>query len=371
MDGKRKILFVCRRLNIAGGKERVLVNTASFLAASFKVGILQLTQADSFYPVGAGVDMFHIEASNAFGKRSIAAKLKGFVQDIKILRRFMQDHPADMVISVDYFVSWMLVLGTFFSKRPYMLTGWEHIGYNNPWVQGLGRKLKNYILKQLDHLVVLTQHDADIYNKMGIPVTTIPNAKSFESIVKSNLEQKRILTIGRLSPQKGIDYLLDLIVLLKDSLHEWRFVLVAQDDLFSVDELKKWIAEKQIGHLIDLYPPTSKIVDYYLQSSMYLMTSRNEGLPMVLIEAMECGLPCVSFDCETGPADIIQDGVNGKLVPTFDLERMAESVLLLTDDVTRKMMGVNAAASVEKFSLEKISKQWQEFLNATKKKKEC
>lgn len=366
MDRKRNILFVCRRLNIAGGKERVLVNTASFLAENYQVGMLQLTRADSFYPVDARVDMYNIEASNAFGKRSVIAKLKGFLQDIKILRRFMDDHPTDVVISVDYFVSWMFILGSLFRKRPYALMGWEHIGYNNPWVQGMSRKLKNYILKQLDHLIVLTQHDARIYQQMGIPVTTIPNAKSFESKVKSDVVNKRILTIGRLSPQKGIDYLLDLIVSLKDRLTGWKFILVAQDDLFTVAELRQWIADRQIGDMIELYPPTSKIIDYYLESGMYLMTSRNEGLPMVLIEAMECGLPCVSFDCETGPADIIEDGVNGKLVPAFDLERMAESVMLLTDDATRKTMGVHAAASVDKFSVDKINRQWQDFLNASK-----
>lgn len=364
MNRKENILFVCRRLNIAGGKERVLVNTASFLTGDYNVAILQLTDAVSFYPVHPEVKMYNIEASNAFGKRSYISKLLGFIKDIREIRRFTKEQEVNIIISVDYFINLMFIISKF-SGRKFKLVGWEHIGYDNPWLTGFSRRIKNFILGFSDHLVVLTNQDAEVYKKNGIKVTAIPNAKSFESNLKSSVTNRKILTIGRLSPQKGIDYFLDIIYLLKGKLENWKFVLIAQNDLFTVDELKKMIAEKEVGHLIEIHPPTHNIAAYYLDSSIYLMTSRNEGLPMVLIEAMECGLPCISFDCPTGPSDIIDNNYNGKLVEAFDMKGMVDSLLLLTgDDQLRTQMGINAAKSVEKFSVHKIKSRWQEFLNS-------
>ena len=102
----------------------------------------------------------------------------------------------------------------------------------------------------------------------------------------------------------------------------------------------------------------------YRQASIYAMSSRFEGLPLVLIEAQSMGLPIVSFDCLTGPAEIVEDGRNGILVPPLDVEALAEALLsLIRDDRRRKEFSDNALTAASRFDRGKIVEQWEKLLS--------
>lgn len=109
--------------------------------------------------------------------------------------------------------------------------------------------------------------------------------------------------------------------------------------------------------------PVDDIVPVLSKSSIYVMTSRYEGLPMSLLEAKAMKLPSVAFDCPTGPSEIIQDGINGDLVPCYDVEIMSEKICdLISNEVKRMAYSDNAHNNIGKFRMENIVQEWRELL---------
>jgi glycosyltransferase involved in cell wall biosynthesis len=109
-----------------------------------------------------------------------------------------------------------------------------------------------------------------------------------------------------------------------------------------------------------LHGPVTDVLKEYYSSSIFVLPSRYEGFGLVLIEAMACGVPVVAFDCENGPRSIITDGVDGFLIPPFDIDAFAEKVILLmNDDSLRKKMGENAQRTSSLYDIESVGFQWR------------
>lgn len=116
---------------------------------------------------------------------------------------------------------------------------------------------------------------------------------------------------------------------------------------------------------VKFHNPVINIKDKYLESSIMLLTSRSEGFGMVLIEAMECGLPCVSFDCPSGPADIIKNDEDGFLINLEDVNAMTDKIsLLIENKELRKTMGEHAKKNVKRFSPDNIVRLWDELFKS-------
>lgn len=135
--------------------------------------------------------------------------------------------------------------------------------------------------------------------------------------------------------------------------------------------MQKLIDEKGLGNRCFLDGLCSNIKEKYLNSSIYILSSVYEGFPMVLLEAMTCGVPVVSFACPCGPWDVIADGENGFLVPPGNVEELADRLIyLIQHPEKRKEMGMKAKQSTENFSKEKVMKQWIELFEDLCKEKE-
>ncbi len=125
------------------------------------------------------------------------------------------------------------------------------------------------------------------------------------------------------------------------------------------DFLQQLILSKKLEHAITINPPTENIILEYLNSSVYVMSSRYEGFGMVLVEAMSCGLPCISFDCPDGPAEIIQNNEDGVIVENGNISLLAEKIkLLIHDEKFRIKIGKKAKENVKRFSPNIIMKEW-------------
>ena len=116
---------------------------------------------------------------------------------------------------------------------------------------------------------------------------------------------------------------------------------------------------KNLCDCIKIHKPSDNIYNEYLNSSLYVLSSKSEGFGLVLIEALSCGVPCISFNCPNGPAEIIRHGENGILVPLADVEKLAESIeWMITHKDDRFRMSSNARLTAEQYQADTIMPQW-------------
>lgn len=209
-------------------------------------------------------------------------------------------------------------------------------------------KIRNY-----HRFVVLTDEDRLQWGNLD-NICVIPNLIPHISPEKSSCTSRRVISAGRASFQKGFDLLIDAWEIVSVKFPEWKLYIFGNGDKH---ELEKQIQSRNI-HSIKLMPATSEIEKEYMESSLYVMSSRYEGLPLVLIEAMACGLPLVSFACPCGPKDIIKDSF-GSLVPNGDTKALAAALMKwMENEDMRKQGGKCAYETSKQYSQEIVMKKW-------------
>ncbi len=242
-------------------------------------------------------------------------------------------------------------------KQTNKYIGCEHLSYSA--LSSYSKFLVKLLYKHLDAVVVLTDVDKLNFNK-DIPAAlceTIPNELSFYPPAPSTCDNKVLLAIGRYTNQKGFDLLIDLAARALCSNPGWILNIIGNGELKNALSAK--IAEHNLEDRIFLIPPTKDILDFFLGSSIYLMTSRYEGLPMVLLEAKACGLPIIAYDCPTGPRELLKED-DGKLVEMNDAEAFLNNLLLLMNDENkRKQLGKNARLNSMEFNSDTVYKKWE------------
>ena len=227
------------------------------------------------------------------------------------------------------------------------------------WMKSLVGKLK-----RLDQLVVLTDKSKAAWPELS-NVTVIPDPITIEvksEKVKSEKCVNRVVTIGRYAYQKGYDLLLQAwaeISRIRELVNgeEWTLDIFGQGNQTDYRQLMV-----ELGIDTDrchLNGPVEDVVKVYQDSSIFVLSSRFEGFGMVLVEAMACGLPVVSFDCPAGPDEIITDGVDGLLVPSGDVHALAEKLMvLMSDENLRRRLGQQARQTAQRYDMATLADQW-------------
>lgn len=213
-----------------------------------------------------------------------------------------------------------------------------------------------------DKLVVLTKGDAKQWMKYTSKIIVIPNPVTCIPISTNACKKlsHRIVAVGRLHSQKGFDLLIEAFSRISSSIPKWYIDIYGHGEDESM--LRNLINIKGLEGRINLKGVTNDIYHEYKKSQFLVLSSRYEGWGLVLVEAMSCGIPCVSFRCDFGPDEIITDGEDGLLIENGDIQSLADSILWMAiHEKERKEMGYNAQIRSKNFMLDDIMKQWTVF----------
>lgn len=236
----------------------------------------------------------------------------------------------------------------------------KRLQYGRKGLFGIADRLLTWtdgqIAARFDRFIVLTEEDRPnwgIYKNIEV----IANPLSFAPNSQSKLDMPVALAVGRFSEQKAFNRMIAVWRNVVEKHSGWKLKIVGDGEL--KDVLKKQIDEYNLQNNIELIEPTKDIESLYTGASIFLMTSRYEGLPMVLIEAQSCGLPIVSMACKCGPRDVISDGIDGFLVEDGNLTDMTERICLLIEKPDLRIkMGKAAKDASLRFALETIMPKW-------------
>ena len=288
-----------------------------------------------------------------------------FKNEVGMLKKIIEDENLNVIVACGALFYPLAIMAARAKKIKCIC--WEHINpatVSDYRFQGLARK---FAVKKADQVVVLTKSakkyyrdvlkfDEDRLFQIYNPISE-NSAKSTEYLETS----KKIISVGRLSYQKNFDLLIDVAAEVLPKYPDWSWDIFGSGEEY--DSLLSKIKTKGLEGRVNLLGQVSDLYDRYPNYSFQVMTSRYEGFPMSLIEGMANRLPLISFDIETGPDEIIQDGVNGFLVPPENREKMAERVCRLIESPSlRKEFSEASYAFRTKYNLESIVLQWKELL---------
>ncbi|SHF41584.1 Glycosyltransferase involved in cell wall bisynthesis [Bacteroides luti] len=224
--------------------------------------------------------------------------------------------------------------------------------------KGISRLWINNLLKEVKRLsafVVLSEEDKLNWPKLK-NIQVIYNPISINTNIYSYCHSKKVIAVGRYTYQKGFDLLTDAWKIVTEKHPDWVLNIYGGGD---ADQYRELAIKKGISKTFICNGPTHNIIDKYLESSIFVLSSRYEGFGLVIAEAMACGLPIVSFACPCGPQDIISNEEDGFLVENGNISLLAKKIVYLIENENKRVeMGRKAIESVNRFKMENIGTQW-------------
>ncbi|UXN31285.1 stealth conserved region 3 domain-containing protein [Glutamicibacter sp. M10] len=216
----------------------------------------------------------------------------------------------------------------------------------------------------VDALVLLTERNREWlemqWASQAPRMDVIPNSLSLVARPQSSGTQKVVMSAGRLVRGKGFVNLVRAFARVADAYPDWRLRIFGDGP--DRDKIFTMARNLGVARQVEIFPPTEHIEEEWARASIGALASVSEGLPLVLLEARGAGLPLVAFDCETGPREIIEHGKDGYLVPLDDVGAFAEALrMLISDDSKRQTMSARAEESLQRFSPEAVSEQWDQL----------
>ena len=375
-----KLVYITPALYMAGGVERVLTLKANYFADHFGYDItIILTEGKDkplFYPLSNKIHVVNLNIgfeelwTCSFAKKVLVYLKKQRQFKKALTKELMRIHPDVTVSLLRREINFLNDI-----KDGSRKIGELHVNranYRNfetndsNFIKNLFAKFWMYSLvsklKHLDQFIVLTEEDKKAWAELP-NISVIPDPLSFSPTQKSSLSVKRVIAVGRYVYQKGFDLLLQAWATIERQYPDWQLAVFGDGN--------RTLYEQQMKELgIDdsrchLYGPTTDIQQEDVNSFLFAFSSRFEGFGMVLVEAMACGLPVVSFDCPCGPKDIVKDGEDGILVENGNIKLFASSLSkLMSDEALRQSMSKAALKNVQRFSMEQIAEQWRNIFES-------
>ena len=346
-----KLLYITNGISGSGGLERVLSVKCSLLAEDYRyeVTILTLNEPNPrpFYPISGKVHFFNLPFS---GNKEVISGAY-FRRLGEVVNRLKPD-----VISVcDDGLKGFLIPRLIKPSVPIIYERHASVNLNtNKWFGGLLRTVMRALGKSFDRFVVLTPSNIPEWGMAN--VIAIPNPLPFSPKRLSTQENKKVVAVGSLNYNKGYDLLLRAWSIVERNNPDWSLDIYGKDN--AGGEYQK-LSETLFLSSVRFHEPIASIQEAYSDASIHVLPSRSEGFGMVIIEAMSCGLPSVSFDCPSGPRDIITDGRDGFLVEAENYSLLADKLSgLMNDPEKRILMGQEALKKAALYAPSRIVSLW-------------
>ena len=381
MSTHKHILFYTGAQSRTGGTERACADTANMLAASgdYQVEILsEYGPAESPYPLHD--DIVH---ESLYPGRSHLGAARGLWLFLRLLWVVLRKRP-DVVVVVESIGFLPFLLPTLLCRRTRYLC-WEH--FNATSDLGIARRdtARRLAAHRADRIVVLSHEDRQYWERLHPAarerLSVVPNLNPLEHVVaerqalqsrESSAEQvadlrdarspRVAVAVGRLEPQKGFDLLLEAWAALPEATRDgWVLRIVGEGA--ERGALMAQAERLKITHQLQMPGQCRDIRREYAAADLFVLSSRFEGFGLVLVEALSCGVPCVSFACPAGPGEIIKHGVNGYLVAQGDVEAMTRQLdEVLGDEAVLDRLRANVDYGLDRFSRNTVEASWRTLL---------
>ena len=356
-----KIVFIISSLQ-AGGAERVISNIANnFDNIGHNITILVLSKETPFYSINSSIELIQLGVDKPKG-RDFISRAKHIPNIIFTLKSNILDLNPDIVISFLTKVNIISTIVSKLTKTPIIVS--ERTNFN-ALNKKMWRFLRRVIYPYSDALVVQSKFDKEKYyfhKNCQIIHNPIYKFNRYKNIKR----EKIVLAVGRLVELKGFDMLIEAFSSLKN--RDWRLIIAGEGKIR--DKLQKQIIDNKMEKSISLIGRVSDIERYYKKASIFVLSSRIEGFPNVLIEAISYGCPSIAFNCLTGPSDIIKDGENGLLVEANNVKGLSKNIELLQNNKELRDKFSKSGVEISKeLSIDKISNRWLEVINSVLEKR--
>ena len=359
---KKSIVFFCGSLQ-QGGAESVIVTLSNYWAKqNNKVSIITVDNKQAAYPLEYSINHLKLDLSKE-SQGNIWRGVSEIYKRVLKLRNILKKTQPNVLISFITDANLIALFATYGLKTKVIVSDRSDPFFDKSYINPTKFLMKKFLYRLSSSVVIQTKGSAVYYKKWlsskKIFVINNPIQTIFckEPVVK-NTKENIILSVGRLVHEKNFEMLIKSFSKVNQS--SWCLVIVGEGK--QREMLTQIINEYKMGHCIFLEGSTNNIIDWYKKASIFVLPSRSEGYPNVLIEAMAMGLPVISTSCNYGPSEIIRHGENGLLIKN-DNEGELKNALekLIGDKKLRNGLGKNALLIREQLNIERIALQWEEL----------
>lgn len=374
-----KIVYCIQGVYNSGGMERVLANKANYLADIMGMDVYIVTTDQKGRPlvfdfspkiklIDLGINYENNSQKNIFFK--VISQFFNLIRHRRKLSRCLKQIKPDITISMFGMEMPFLhtihdgskkILEFHFSKYYKIIN--SHSAMNKIF-QRVRLKIWGKKIKEYDAFVALTERDLIEWNKPinGIAIPNMIPSKQLNDNPGLKLTQKTVMAAGRLTYQKGFDMLIDAWIKIHQNYPDWKLIIYGDGDLRDV--LQQKIDRNNLSNNIKLFGNVLSLSNYFDKADFFVLSSRYEGLPMVILEAMANRLPCIAFDCQCGPSDIITNKVDGILVEAGNVDQLSNEIInLIEDENLRQVLSSNIPKKMIYFSEESIMNRWMDLFN--------
>lgn len=374
-----KIAYIYPAFINIGGADKIIISKANYMAERWGYEVYLITDSQNgllpFFPLSERVHLTDLGIN--FFQQYQYGPLRRLMVYLQLMRRYKKALTSTLTaVRPDIVISTFSRDAKFvglYKRYAKMTIAEVHTTKNNiralPNLRlkgGIYRILAWHIERQLnnsarrfDEVVVLNSLEEQLWRPVR-PVTVINNAVQYYPEEPNTLTAHSVIYVGRAEYEKAPDRLIEVWRLVAQRHPDWTLRMYCTGAMLA--DLKTSVSKYALEQQVLFMPPTKDMESAYMNSSLCVLTSRFEGFPVVLQEAMGCGLPCIAFDCPSGPRHIISDGHDGFLVADGDIDTFADKVCLLMDDEQlRRQMGQQAKHHMALYSKERIMAQWRQL----------